>query len=79
MIDTKKIDELVQKLGSAVPPGLKALQSDLEKKFKEILLASFKQLDLVTRDEFEIQSKVLLKTREKLEALEQKVQSLEEQ
>lgn len=79
MIDTKKIDELVQKLGSAVPPGVKEVQSELEKKFKEILTTSFKQLDLVTRDEFDVQAKVLLRTREKLEALEKAIKALEEQ
>lgn len=49
---------------------------DMEKNIKAIVLAIFNKLDLVTREEFDIQQKVLVATRQKLEELEQKVAEL---
>ncbi len=77
MIDTKLLDELAQKLAGAVPTGLQDFQKDLEKNFRAILTAAFAKLDLVTREEFEIQQAVLERTRAKLEALETHVSALE--
>ncbi len=79
MIDPKVLDELAHKLANSVPSGLKELQQDVEKNFRSTLQASFARLDLVTREEFDVQSRVLERTREKLERLEQLVEQLENQ
>jgi len=78
MLDPKKIEEVVQGLVSAVPPGLTAMQADVEKNIKTALSGMFAKLDLVTREEFDVQMQVLQRTREKLEALEQQVAALTE-
>ena len=76
MLDPKKIEEVVQGLASAQPPGLTAMQSDVEKNIKTALSGMFAKLDLVTREEFDVQTQVLQRTREKLEALEKQVAEL---
>jgi hypothetical protein len=75
--DPKSLDELARKLAEAVPPGLAALGNDLEQNFKAVLQASLAKLDLVTRQEFDIQAAVLRRSRERLEALEQRIAALE--
>ena len=60
-----------------MPSGLTAMQSDVEKNVRSALSGMFAKLDLVTREEFDIQSQVLQRTRAKLEVLEQKVSELE--
>nr|WP_320167373.1 accessory factor UbiK family protein [uncultured Methylophaga sp.] len=77
MIDTKKIEEVVQSISKALPPGLVQMQEDAEKNIRSALTATFTKLDLVTREEFDVQGQVLLRTREKLEALERRVAELE--
>ncbi|OUR71591.1 hypothetical protein A9Q78_09335 [Methylophaga sp. 41_12_T18] len=77
MLDPKKIEEMVQGLSGALPPGLTGFQQDIEKNVRAALSATFAKLDLVTREEFDVQTQVLLRTREKLEALEQRVAELE--
>ena len=77
MIDLNHIDELARRLSSLVPPGLRDSREELQATFKTALQAGLGKLDLVTREEFEVQRAVLLRTREKLEALEQAVVALE--
>ena len=77
MFDTKKIDELTQRLIDALPPGVKSLKDDLEKNFHSILQNAFNKMDLVTRDEFDVQIALLKRTREKVQALEHKIAELE--
>lgn len=77
MLDPKKIEEMVQSFTNAMPPGLTAIQADIEKNFRAALSATFAKLDLVTREEFDVQTQVLHRTREKLEALEKVVAELE--
>lgn len=77
MIDSKTISDMVQNLVKALPPGVKNAPKDIEKTFKAILVAGFERLDLVTREEFDVQQKVLQKTRAKLEKLEADVKTLE--
>lgn len=79
MIDNRFIDELSQKLAGAMPPGARELREDLERNFRAVLQASFQKLDLVTREEFEVQSEVLAKTRIKLNQLEEQITALEAQ
>ncbi|HUF74379.1 MAG TPA: accessory factor UbiK family protein [Gammaproteobacteria bacterium] len=71
------IDEIARQLAEAVPRNLRAIGEDLEKNFRSLLAAGFERMDLVTREEFDLQSAVLERTREKLEALEQRIAELE--
>ena len=77
MIDLKAIDELARRVSELVPPGMKAAGAELEQNIKATLQAGLAKLDLVTREEFEVQRAVLLRTREKLDALERTLQVLE--
>jgi BMFP domain-containing protein YqiC len=77
MIDLKNLDDLARKLSDLVPPGLKDARADLEQNFKATLQAGLGRLDLVTREEFEVQRAVLLRTREKLDAMERAITVLE--
>lgn len=71
------IDELARRLAEALPGSLKALQADAEQNFRAVLQASLARLDLVTREEFDVQTAVLRRTREKLAALEARLKELE--
>ncbi len=77
MIDIRTLDELTKRLSAMMPADLNAAKEDLERNVKTVLQAGLKKLDLVTREEFEVQRAVLLRTREKLEALEAKLSELE--
>ncbi len=82
MIDLSQIDELARRLSSLVPPSLRQPLSseaheELQQNFKSVLQAGLGKLDLVTREEFEVQRAVLLRTREQLEALQRSVAELE--
>lgn len=79
MIEPKLIDDLASRLSEAVPPGLKQAKEETEKHLKSILQAGLARLDVVTRDEFDAQVRVLQRTREKLQALEQQIAQLEQQ
>jgi BMFP domain-containing protein YqiC len=79
MIDPKLIDELSERLSASLPGGIRALQTDLSKSFRASLEAGLAKLDLVTREEFDVQRAVLARTREKLSRLEQQVKALEAQ
>jgi len=72
-----RIDEIARRLFAKVPEAARNMQADLEENFRAVLRASLARLDLVTRDEFDVQSKVLERTRARLEALEVRVQELE--
>lgn len=78
MIDLNHLDDLARRLSDMVPPGLRQSREELQATFKNALQAGLGKLDLVTREEFDVQRAVLLKTREKLEALEKVVAALEE-
>lgn len=77
MFDTKQLDELTRGVLNALPTGMREMQQDVEKNLRAALQSVFAKLDLVTREEFEVQSAVLLRTREKLTALEARVAELE--
>ncbi len=76
MIDLAQLDELARRLSSLVPPGLREGREELQQNFKSVLQAGLGKLDLVTREEFEVQRAVLARTRAKLEALERSVAEL---
>ena len=73
----QSIEELARKLAESVPDNLRAIRDDLEDGFRSVLKNGLDKLDLVTREEFEVQEAVLAKTREKLEALEARLTELE--
>jgi len=76
-MDTPRIDEIARRLLESVPPGLRAIQKDLESNFRAVLRASLTKLDLVSRDEFDAQMRVLERTRARLEELERRVAGME--
>ena len=77
-MSSESIEGLAKKLADAVPEGLKTVRDDLEQNFRAVLKSGLSKLDLVTRDEFEVQEAVLERTRAKLEALEAKVAEMED-
>jgi BMFP domain-containing protein YqiC len=77
MLDPKKLEEIAKQLSAAVPPGVKSMAGEAEAKVKQVLQSQISRLDFVSREEFDIQSQVLSRTREKLQALEAKVSELE--
>jgi len=79
MIDFEKLDELARRLSSLVPPSLREGREEMQENFKAVLQSGLTKLDLVTREEFEVQRAVLLRTREKLEELQRTVADLEAQ
>jgi ubiquinone biosynthesis accessory factor UbiK len=76
-MDSLGIDELARRLLERVPPALRAVQEELETSFRAVLRERLAKLDLVTRDEFDAQTRVLERTRARLEALEARLTSLE--
>jgi ubiquinone biosynthesis accessory factor UbiK len=79
MIDLSQIDELARRLSSLVPPGLREGREDIQENFKAVLQSGLAKLDLVTREEFDVQRAVLARTREQLETLKQTLEALEAQ
>src|SRR3546814_94622 len=77
MIDLNHIDDLARRLSGLVPPSMREGREELQQNFKAVLQSGLSRLDLVTREEFDVQRAVLLRTREKLDALEQLVEQLE--
>ncbi len=73
----ESIDELARRLAESVPQGLRSVKDDLEKNFRSVLQSGLGKLDLVTREEFEVQEAVLARTRQKLEALEDRLELVE--
>jgi len=73
----EKIDKLARSLAESLPEGIRSVRGDLEKNFRSVLQTGLDKLDLVTREEFEVQQAVLARSREKLEALESRLADLE--
>jgi ubiquinone biosynthesis accessory factor UbiK len=76
-MDSFRIDEIARRLLESVPPALRTVQKDLESNFRAVLREGLSKLDLVNRDEFDAQTKVLERTRSRLEALEARLTTLE--
>lgn len=77
MPDTKVLDDIARRLSSAMPESAKAVQADVEKNLRAATQSVFARLDLVTREEFDVQSKVLARSRAKIDQLEKQVAELE--
>src|SRR5258707_1328263 len=76
-MDSFRIDEIARRLLERVPPALRSMQQDLESNFRAVLRERLSKLDLVSRDEFDAQTRVLERTRARLEALQARLPSLE--
>jgi hypothetical protein len=77
MIDIRAIDDLAQRLAALVPANLSDAQADIASTFKATLQSGLARLNLVTREEFDVQRLVLLRTREKVEVLEKQINAME--
>ncbi|MEO8811017.1 MAG: accessory factor UbiK family protein [Rhodanobacter sp.] len=77
MMDKQDIDKIALRLVSLVPPGLAQVQQDLRANFQDVLAQGLRRLDLVTREEFDVQTQVLARTRARIDELEQRVAELE--
>ena len=75
--DPRFLEDLAKRLSEAMPPQLAALKSDVEANFRSVLQSGLAKLELVTRQEFDVQAGVLARTREKLTALEGRLAALE--
>ncbi len=78
MINPTLLDDLAKTLAGALPPGLREMQQEMEKNFRAVLQGFFSRMDLVTREEFEVQTEVLARTRAMVEELEKQVAAMEE-
>jgi len=78
-IDLAHIDELARRLSSLVPGSLRESREELQQNFKSVLQTGLGKLDLVTRDEFDVQRAVLLRTRDKLNELQRAIDRIEAQ
>ncbi|MCH8103956.1 MAG: accessory factor UbiK family protein [Proteobacteria bacterium] len=78
MFDNQSINRLSEKINQLLPPGLRQVKSDFDARLKTLLQQQLSALELVSREEFDIQARVLQRTRAKLEDLEQKLKNLED-
>ncbi len=76
MIDLRTIDELTRKLGESLPPGLTQKKQELESQFRHVLTGAFERMNLVSREEFDAKCAVLEETRDRLAALESRLQEI---
>lgn len=79
MIDSKTIDDLAKRIGDSLPEPIRSMQRDLERQIKSTLTQGFERLDLVTREDFDVQVTLLERTRTRLRELERRVAALEGQ
>ena len=78
MFDPRRFDDLARRIQASLPPGLDEVREDVTRNIRAIIAAGIARMDLVEREEFDVQSAVLARTREKIETLERRVQQLEE-
>lgn len=76
MFAPKQLEDVAKSLFAALPKSLQHLETEIQAQFRDILQSAFNRLDLVTREEFDVQLKVLARTREKVEALQLQVEAL---
>jgi len=77
MFDPNLFSDLAKKMTDALPQNLQTMKHDMEKQIKSVLQTTFNKLDLVTREEFDVQTQVLARTRQMVEELEKRVSALE--
>jgi BMFP domain-containing protein YqiC len=76
--DSFNLDDLARQLAQSLPKNLRILGGDIERNFRALLQAGLEKMDLVTREEFDVQSAVLERTREKLEKIDSRLRDLEQ-
>lgn len=76
-MDAKRIDELARRLAEALPEGISDLRTDMERNFRSVLQGTLARMDVVTREEFDVQAGVLARTRERVEQLLERLEELE--
>lgn len=77
MFNPQKLEEIAKQVSDAMPEGVKNLGNEVDRKIKQVLQAQLGKLDMVSREEFDVQTHVLLRTREKLNSMEEKFAELE--
>jgi len=77
MFNPKKLEEIAKQVSDVIPESVKSVGSEVERKVKQVLQAQLQKLNMVSREEFDVQAKVLLRTREKLTALQKQVSEIE--
>jgi len=77
MINPRTLDELTRRLAETLPEGVEQVHHDLRRNLRSALGAALSRAELVSREEFDVQSALLVRTREKLEVLEARVAALE--
>ncbi|PWI32941.1 cytoplasmic protein [Vibrio albus] len=78
MFDPKKLEQIAKQIHDSMPEPVKELGADVEQKVRQVIQGQLNKLDVVSREEFEVQTQVLLRTRQKLSEMEQKLTALEE-
>jgi BMFP domain-containing protein YqiC len=78
MIDHQTINRLSEKINELLPPGLQQVKSDFDARLKSLLQQQLAHYEMVSREEFDIQARVLQRTREKLEIIEARLKELEQ-
>ena len=78
MIDNQTINRLSEKINDLLPPGLQQVKSDFDARLKSLLQQQLANYEMVSREEFDIQARVLQRTREKLEIMEARLKELEQ-
>ena len=78
MFDPKKLEQVAKQIHDSMPQPVKELGTDVEQKVRQVIQGQLNKLDMVGREEFDVQTQVLLRTRQKLTAMEQKLAELEE-
>lgn len=77
MLDPKQLDELARRFTESLPPGMREFQQEVEKNIRATMQSAFARMDLITRDEFDMQAKTLARTRARLQELEKQVAAIE--
>ncbi|HET6631404.1 MAG TPA: accessory factor UbiK family protein [Rhodanobacteraceae bacterium] len=77
MLDMQAIDQLAERLGALVPPGLSQAREDMQANFRDVLAQGLRRLDIVSREEFDVQADLLRRTQQQLTDIERRLAALE--
>jgi len=77
MIDSKKIEEIAKQISDSIPPGVRDMADNMEQRVKLAVQQQLSKLDVVSREELEVQQQMVLKLRERVQKLEQRLDDLE--
>ncbi len=78
MFDPKKLEQVAKQIHDSMPQPVKELGADVDQKIRQVIQGKLNKLDIVNREEFDVQTQVLLRTRQKLTEMEQKIAELEQ-